>query len=508
LSRHAAVLAASIAFALTCRHETPARPGESPATASAASSSGAADSNSAPVDAGSDSAARDAHDATAQDPRLLALADQIATEVSHLRGLALRRPIERGVLDREQILNRLRARVAHEYPPGEIVLEGEMEKRLGFLPEDLDYEQTVFDLLEEQVAGFYDPDDGQLFIASWVPQLMQTPTMAHEITHALQDQHFDLSRFTHHVRGRGDAQSAAMAIVEGDATVVMLEHMMRPLGRSVRDIPDPDAMFRSQVMQVTGQSRLAAAPRALRETLLFPYRYGFAVCARQYTARDFGAVDDLLRTPPESTEQILHAEKLAAREPPIAIPATLPAALASDHVLLADDVMGEFGLLLFLERGVDDATSERGAAGWGGDRAILFAPRASGITVGSGDAGTQLPAGATRQIGLAWTIVFDRAAGHADDAEAREFESGAIAVLSARYPHAAARIVPGASRALETEPGHMAVVARAGRSVLVLDRAPADRVDAMVLSMLADANRLAGASAPTSAPAPRAGRRR
>ncbi len=431
------------------------------------------------------------------DPRLAALVDAITADVVRLRGLAMRRPIARGVMNRTQILGRLRARVAREYPPGEVVLEGEMLKRLGFVPDEMDYAETIFDLLEEQVAGFYDPDDQRLFIAAWVPRIMQSTTMAHEITHALQDQHFDLSRYTHHVRGRGDAQTAAMAVVEGDATVLMLEYTLRPMGQSVRSLDDPDSIFRSELLQVAGQPRMAAAPRALRETLIFPYRYGFDLCARLYTTEGFSAIDTILQNAPPSTEQVLHADKLAAHEAPIEIPAVLPAPIASDYELVSDDVMGELGLRLFLERAQDDATSERGAAGWGGDRAILFAPRSSGIVIGTGDAGTTLPPGSTAQIGLAWTVAFDRGA-HGDDSEAREFETGALAVLATRYPLGTTRVVAGASRAVETAPNQVALVARAGRTVIVLDRAPADRAAAMVQSLLADATRIV-------APSPRTG---
>ncbi len=486
-------------FALaSCHHGAPAgTPRDGQPSHTAVQASHAPDDTS---DAGSVAQVAAARDAGAvDDPRLLALVDQIATQVSQLRGLSIDHPIARGVMNRGEILARLRERVTHEYPPGEVVLEGEMLRRLGLIPEDVNYEQTVFSLLEEQVAGFYDPDERRLFIAAWVPRLMQSATMAHEITHALQDQHFDLSRFTHHVRGRGDAQTAAMAVVEGDATVAMLEFALAPLGQSVRSLPDPDAMFRSELLEVAGQPRMAAAPRALRETLIFPYRYGFGLCARTYTARGFAAVDELLRNAPASTEQVLHADKLTAREPPIELAAALPAPLAADHVLVSDDVVGEFGARLFLERGGDDATAERGAAGWGGDRAVLFAPRSSGIVVGAGDAGTTLPAGSTQQLGLAWTVVFDRGPARADDVEAREFEAGALSVLAARYPRGTPRAMADVTRAVEVGPGLVSLVARTGRVVIVLDRAPTDRAEAITRALRDEGARaIAATAAPTA----------
>ena len=133
--------------------------------------------------------------APAEDPlarRLSAMADELAERMAVVRGLAVRRPVARGVMSRAAVVDRLRRRTRAEYPPGELELEGETLKRLGLIPESIDYERTMFDLLEEQVLGFYDPDEHRLYMADWVPAEMQTSTMAHEVTHALQDQHFDI----------------------------------------------------------------------------------------------------------------------------------------------------------------------------------------------------------------------------------------------------------------------------------------------------------------------------
>ena len=94
---------------------------------------------------------------------------------------------------------------------------------MGLLPKELDYEKLQIDLLMEQVAGFYDPWARQLYIADWLPVAIQAPALAHEIAHALQDQHFDLKRFVQPVHDQGDQQLARSALVEGDGTGVMLE---------------------------------------------------------------------------------------------------------------------------------------------------------------------------------------------------------------------------------------------------------------------------------------------
>jgi hypothetical protein len=133
--------------------------------------------------------------------RLGALADRIVADVARARAGAHRA----GVMSRDAVARHSRAHAAG-VPPGEVELEGELLKRLGMIPEAMDYERTMFDLLEEQVLGFYDPDARRLYIADWVPEAMQPVTMAHELTHALQDQHFDIGRYTHHVQGAATAR--------------------------------------------------------------------------------------------------------------------------------------------------------------------------------------------------------------------------------------------------------------------------------------------------------------
>lgn len=471
----------ALALALGCQHRNaPARPETSPPSvgARAADVSPPADVAPAPT-AGADAA-------TAPRPgtaRLLALADQIAGDLARQRGLAIMRPLQRGVMGRPAIVARLRERVAEEYPDGEITLEGELLRRLGLLPEGMDYERTMFELLEEQVAGFYDPHDRTLYIADWVPADAQPVTMAHEITHALQDQHFDIARFTHHERGRGDAQTAAMAVVEGDATAAMTDFLLAPAGRSVRALPDPEAMFRAQALGAT-DPRLAAAPRAIRETLLFPYITGFGLCARLEREADSHApVDALLRTPPASTEQVLHADKLATREAPVTVTPAVPAPLAGAWAVAYHDVVGEFQSRLFFYGALPDAEAHAAAAGWGGDHAVLLAPRALVRT--SADGGARVTDGGLGQTALVWTVVLDRGPRGREDADAVEFAEGAARVLAHRYGRAPEATIAGAQAARDVGDGRVSLVARAGRTVLVADRLPAASAAAVVRAVVA-----------------------
>ncbi len=412
--------------------------------------------------------------------RLGALADRIVADVARARGLAVRGPIARGVMGRDAIVARLRARTAQEYGPGEVAREGQLLRRLGMIPQGMDYEATLYDLLEEQVLGFYDPDLRRLYIADWVPEAAQATTMAHELTHALQDQHFDIGRYTHHQQGRGDAQTAAMAVLEGDATATMLEFALRPSGRSVRDAPEVVRTIEGQ-LESTDQPRLAAAPRALRETLLFPYVSGLRMCIARLQDDGWPGVDALLQRPPESTEQVMHPDKLAAREMPVVVSEEVPAPLRGQWAVAYQDVLGEFGARQFFRAVLSEARSDAAARGWGGDRAMLLVPR-DRVTDGP-DGGISIPAEALADDMLVWTVVMDPGAPR-DDAEAREFAAGAAEVLARRHIERPITRVAGALAARDLGGARVSLVAQSGRRVLVAERVPTAVAAALVRAVL------------------------
>jgi hypothetical protein len=318
---------------------------------------------------------------------LIARADEVAKEVAKLRGLRPKKRLARDVVDEAALRRRLVERAAREHNAAELAAEARALKRWGLLPADADYAALVVDVLTEQIAGFYDPEDATLYIAKrpatgdqWAELLL-----AHEIDHALQDQHFDLERFTDVPVTEGDASLARRALVEGDGVVLMVELM---LARSGTPPPWGDPMVATTLERTleaaTGESRLARAPLVLREQLLFPYHAGLGLVAELRRRQPWSRVDAAFRRPPRSTEQVLHPEAYLADEKPVRIGVGLPRALAGWDVG-HHTVWGEAGVRVFLaEHGVAATTAAIAAAGWGGDRAVLFVPRAgarAGIAV-------------------------------------------------------------------------------------------------------------------------------
>ncbi|MCU1279846.1 MAG: hypothetical protein JWM53_3392 [bacterium] len=350
-------------------------------------------------------AAKPAPKATPKAPKdaLLAAADEIARQVAGLRGLSLKAPLQRGVLSRDEIGAKLKDRIGKEYTADEIRQEARVLKRLGLLPADVDYEKLLLDLLMEQVAGFYDPFAGKLYIADWLPLEMQRPALAHEIEHALQDQHFDLKKFATPIKDDGDRQLGHSALVEGDATAVMLEFQAQSMGLPPDQLSELIAQMGKTLMSGAFGSntpQFDKAPPFVKETLMFPYLTGLLFVESVRRSSPWSKVDDIFKSPPESTEQVMHPDKYANREHPAKI-TPAPIAALGTRKEVRRDVFGELVMkILFATAPPPPATAvskkagsgatldvdvaglaEKAAAGWGGDREVAYADAEGPVTV-------------------------------------------------------------------------------------------------------------------------------
>src|SRR6266550_4633918 len=127
-----------------------------------------------------------------------------------------------------------------------------------------------------QAAGFYDPFAQRLYIADWLPLEMQRPALAHEIEHALQDQHFDLKKFATPIKDDGDRQLGHSALVEGDATAVMLEFQAQSMGLPPDQLGELIAQMGKTLLSgsLGNTPQFDKAPPFVKETLMFPYLTG------------------------------------------------------------------------------------------------------------------------------------------------------------------------------------------------------------------------------------------
>lgn len=313
----------------------------------------------------------------ARNAALVAATEEVLKETSNLRQLSILRPVQSSTQSRAEIERSVVKNLDEDTPPAEIHATEVTLKKLGLVPPDFQFRALMIRLLTEQVAGYYEPKTRQFHLADWIDVEGQKPVMAHELTHALQDQHFDLMRFEHWPKGDSDAELAAHALIEGDATLAMVMYVSTNPMRALTFLKSLNAMG-------VDTKELDQAPRAIRESLLFPYQEGLNWTRAVYKQGGWSQVSEAFKTLPQSTEQIMHPEKYFAHEAPVKVtlPDLLPLLNKSEPPAsvggsktkvtwkqIVSDVNGEWGTYLMLDQFLKSPTeSRRAAAGWGGDR--------------------------------------------------------------------------------------------------------------------------------------------
>ena len=300
---------------------------------------------------------------------------RVLARVSALRNLPATSSVETGLRSREEVRRYILARMAEEYPAEELELDRRLLVKLGLIPDSLDYRGTLVQLLTEQVAGYYDPKTRSLYVADWVPVQEQLPVMAHELAHALQDQHFDLDRLLEGVKGNEDATQAHVAVVEGEGLGLMLDYVLKPLGQSFLDIPDIVRMQKDQ-MEDARQTYdvFRKVPAFFQEALLFPYVQGARFLQHHVRRHGWPGVDRIYADLPRSTEQILHPEKYESpRDDPTHVdPPPLPPGFGGRWERIYRNVLGEFMLRLVLDEFLEEYPARDAASGWDGDSVQLY----------------------------------------------------------------------------------------------------------------------------------------
>lgn len=300
----------------------------------------------------------------AESKRLIA---EMLDKVARVRGLPIKHPVPGEVIDRDALGKRIRDMVTEETPKEALLAQGELLAALELVPPDYDFIQGALALLGGRVAGYYDPRKGTMVLAGDLSEAEADETLAHELAHALADQSFPLTPHVEYQPGQSDRSSAAHAFIEGDATSTMLDVMVG----SAFELNE-EAVRLSFVASTLMSEIGSKTPKSINSSLVAPYVDGFACIQALRRRGDWRAVDEVWRNLPETTEQLLHIDKLLAREPAeiVAKPSLGP--LEKDGYKIIDhDVMGEQGLRILLEEVASRSLAREGAAGWGGDQAIV-----------------------------------------------------------------------------------------------------------------------------------------
>jgi tetratricopeptide (TPR) repeat protein len=294
-----------------------------------------------------------------------ATVDEIKAQVSATRELSPTTEVQYHVLNEEE----LRLRYEDEIDDDErasLADNQAMLALLGVVDPELDLAQLFVDISAEQVSGFYSLEERIFYLVDrGGSTTTDQMTLAHEYTHALQDQHYDLNGLDQQA-ANSDEQLAIRALVEGDATLAMLLYA----DEHVNAFDMMQAMTEAAGVE---SDVLDNSPLFIRGHRLFAYEGGLEFVSALHDRGGWEAVDAAYAKPPRSTEQILHPERYRRGDDPIDV--TLPdlaGALGGQWQEADREVMGELALRLFLQEHVGPSLAELAAEGWGGDGYVLL----------------------------------------------------------------------------------------------------------------------------------------
>lgn len=290
------------------------------------------------------------------DPRI----ERLTKDAERLRGLTLREPLKVREIDRKELPAELRL-LERQEPDPQVTPQWEaIYHLLGVLPRSKRLAPTLRAGLADAVAGAYLPSTDELLLVSAGDSEATATTIVHEIVHAIQDQRFDLSGGPYAPRPSDiDGQTAALAIVEGDATEVMTRHLLASgIGGVLGELAGAFA-------QLSGASGADTPPYFTRR-LLMPYDRGERLAERIRARRGRAGLDRALRKPPRTSAAVWFPERYLAGDPPPAR-VTVGAPRRGERRVV-DTTFGVFDLVALTD---DDSLAGR----WRGGRLALDSSR-------------------------------------------------------------------------------------------------------------------------------------
>ena len=292
--------------------------------------------------------------------------DEILQFASKDSSLPIKQPVKRTLTSRDQVVAYITKHMSEDEDAQRLRRSELVLKKFGLLPRDFDLQTFLLALLREQVAGYYDPKTKTVNLLDWVDVEQQRPVLAHELTHALQDQSFGLEKWMK--AGAGDPGSsndateadiendevaaARQAVVEGQAMVVLIDYMLEPTGQSLKDSPQiVEALKQGMLVGTADSIQFHNAPLYLKEALTFPYRYGIDfvadVLAKNGREKAFAGV---FANPPRTTREIMEPKTYLSGEhlPAMHLPSFQQVFKSYD--LFDSGALGEFDVAVLIDQ--------------------------------------------------------------------------------------------------------------------------------------------------------------
>jgi hypothetical protein len=393
--------------------------------------------------------------------------DAFESILPSMRRLPFTSKVKRSVTKREDMKEMLINEFEADSTPEEFYANEMALKAFGFVKREVNLKELLIQVYSEEIAAFYDPKTKTMHLIkedearakkqpSFLEQLFgkvagfdkdeRKTVIAHELTHALADQHFDIDAMQEKVKKNDDRALAVSALVEGEATLTMMGVGIDDWkGTQITQLrsEDLDRMFTFVTPFLSflgGGNSLKTAPPIISESMLFPYVRGLVFCAKLVNSGGWKAVDDAYRNPPLSTEQVLHPDKYGD-SPDLPMTVDLGGLTpGGDWKELGRNVLGEMQLAVLLR----NSGGKSAAAGWDGDAYAVFE-------------------GPGHELALAWLTTWD------SEHDAIEFSSGYLNYQTDKLEKGTPKPDPKALALTRERQGVAFALERRGKDVAVVE---------------------------------------
>jgi hypothetical protein len=320
-------------------------------------------------------------------------AEQIEERIQNIRQLSFKKPVPIVVKTPDEVERMVLADLARNYTDAQLDADGMAGAMLGLYPPGIHLKAETVKLLKSQIAGFYDPHSKEMVLVEGADQLglwnrtlefmmrrdvVGEMLLSHELTHALQDQHFDLEKKLKRLRDSSDEELALKSVAEGDATIAGFAAVVGKMNSATADTLASHLKELPQTFAAQNKD----VPDALSVPLIFQYSEGVDFVAEAYERGGWSEVDELFRRPPRSTQQIIDpALYFDDFTPPIDVTIGGYEKVLPDWKKVDEDTYGELLLKIILQRGFGkDAREVTLARRWGGDQMVIL-KRGKAVTV-------------------------------------------------------------------------------------------------------------------------------
>jgi hypothetical protein len=322
--------------------------------------------------------------------KLFSSVDKIIQFASEDSGFPRRVAVKRQMVGKADVEKFMRAQQAKQEYAERFARSELTMKKFGLLPRNFDLNAFLVRSGGQEIAGYYDDETKTISMLNWVPFDQQAPILAHELTHALQDQNYDLERW---MKSRppeassavhkkddppqvaDDSAAARKAVVEGQATLVYIDYLLAPMGRNLKNTPALLYQMEDPVVKATVDSQVMHdAPMILREAGAFPYQQGLIfegkLLAKGGTPMAFAGA---FAHPPRSTHEILQPNAYIENEKltPVEIP-DVRALLDGRYEVYDSGSIGELDMRALLKQYGERKVADDLASSWRGGAYLAF----------------------------------------------------------------------------------------------------------------------------------------